>query len=71
MILDSKQIVVVQDRRNLNESLYYDIVDVYISMHAMNPQEFIIVESNDVRHYFPTEHYKYTIFTRQEKTNDN
>lgn len=71
MILYSKQIVVVQDKRNLNESLYYDVVDVYISMHAMNPQEFIIVESNGVRHHFPTEHYKYTIFTRQEKQNDN
>ena len=71
MILDSKQIVVVQNKRNLNESLYYDVVDVYISMHAMNPQESIIVESNGVRHHFPTEHYKYTIFTRQEKQNDN
>lgn len=65
------RLVVVQDKRILNESLYYDIVDVYISMHAMNPQEFIIVESNGVRHHFPTEHYKYKIFTRQEKQNDN
>ena len=64
-------LVVVQDKRTLNESLYYDVVDVYISMYAMNPQEFIIVESNSVKHHFPTEHYKYTIFTRQEKQNDN
>ncbi len=71
MILDSKQIVVVQDKRTLNESLYYDIVDVYTSMHIMHSHEFIIVESNGVRHHFPTEHYKYTIFTRQEKQNDN
>lgn len=39
MILDSK--------RNLNESLYYDIVDVYISMYAMNPQEFIRQEKQN------------------------
>ena len=71
MILDSKHIVVVQDKCTLNESLYYDIVDVYISMYAMNPQEFIIVESNGVKHHFPTEHYKYEIFTKEEETNDN
>lgn len=60
-----KVLIVVTDRRTLQEFNYPNVQAFNLEYHDFKILEFIVTDKDGARHHFPKEHYDYSIYQEQ------
>lgn len=60
-----KLLVIVIDKRTLQEYMYQDVQDFSLIYSENQVMEFIVTDKDLARHHFPKEHYYYDLYQEQ------